>query len=144
MSKSYAKQPDGDYKLGGRLQANPEPWQDLAHDLAHHIPPPDLSADGKITAASVKAAATPNGQSQQVEIFELVDAFNTPRLILDPVQRKLLVDTQPKNIHATAEVGLQREVSHTALCCSCHVLQAPPPSLGPSLRAPTHQASSTL
>lgn len=69
----------------------------------------------------MKAAATPNGPSQQVEIFELVDAFNTPRLILDPVQRKLLVDTQPRNIHATAEVRMQCETSKhgTLLLLSC-------------------------
>ncbi|GFR42612.1 hypothetical protein Agub_g3543, partial [Astrephomene gubernaculifera] len=67
----------------------------------------ELSADGKITAASVHAAASPNGGSQQVELMEFVDAFSIPRLAFDAVQRKLYLNTKPQVIHATAEAKHQ-------------------------------------
>ncbi|GLC72461.1 hypothetical protein PLESTF_001250200 [Pleodorina starrii] len=67
----------------------------------------DLSADGKITAASVQAAAVPNGGAQQVELVEFTDAFNVPRLAFDPVQRKLYLNNKPRHIHASAEAKHQ-------------------------------------
>ncbi|EFJ44896.1 hypothetical protein VOLCADRAFT_94959 [Volvox carteri f. nagariensis] len=62
-----------------------------------------LSADGKITAATVQAAAAPNGGIQQLELVEFTDAFSVPHLAFDPVQRKLFLNTKPRHIHASAE-----------------------------------------
>ncbi|GIL67859.1 hypothetical protein Vafri_21147, partial [Volvox africanus] len=72
----------------------------------------DLSADGKITAASVQASTARNGGVQQVELVEFTDAFSVPRLAFDPVQRKLYIYSKLRHIHASAEskhqVYLQR------------------------------------
>ncbi|GLI68639.1 hypothetical protein VaNZ11_013000, partial [Volvox africanus] len=72
----------------------------------------DLSADGKITVASVQASTTRNGGVQQVELVEFTDAFSVPRLAFDPVQRKLYLNSKTRHIHASAEskhqVYLQR------------------------------------
>lgn len=43
--------------------------------------------------------------AEQVELIELTDAFSVPRLMYDPVQRKLNVDSKPRRLHANAEVG---------------------------------------
>ncbi|KAG2446253.1 hypothetical protein HXX76_000845 [Chlamydomonas incerta] len=67
----------------------------------------ELSADGKITVATVQAAAAPTGVAEQVELIELTDAFSVPRLVYDPVQRKLNVDTKPRRLHANAEAKHQ-------------------------------------
>ncbi|KAG2440412.1 hypothetical protein HYH02_010300 [Chlamydomonas schloesseri] len=67
----------------------------------------ELSADGKITVATVQAAAAPTGVAEQVELIELTDAFSVPRLVYDPVQRKLNVDSKPRRLHANAEAKHQ-------------------------------------
>ncbi|KAG2497843.1 hypothetical protein HYH03_004110 [Edaphochlamys debaryana] len=79
---------------------------DALHDILRNCTT-ELSADGKITPASVQAAVAPAGTSQQVELIEVTDAFSVPRLVYDAVQRKLNVDSRPRSIHATVEAKLQ-------------------------------------
>lgn len=77
-----------------------------------------------MTVESVRQAATQTGSAQRVEVMEVVQAFDVPRLTYDSVQRKLLLDTRPRSLHAMAEVR------STSACCGGHaeLLNCPHPA----------------
>ena len=104
---------------GGGEGARPQHQQCLLQQPAfgagpsthHALRPLRHAADGgegRITIESVQRAATQSWGAQQVEVLEVIGAFDAPKLMFDPVQRKLLLDNAPRSLHATAEVGAAR------------------------------------